>query len=57
MAADTAATYLDITVEALRKRSRRGEIPFIRLGRLTRWDRFDLDLMMRRQRVDATEAS
>lgn len=56
VAAD-AAEYLGLSTEALYTRTRRGEIPHIRMGRRLRWDMQDLDLWMRRQRVDAREAS
>jgi excisionase family DNA binding protein len=50
-----AAEYLDLSVDALRKRTRAGEIPWIRFGeRGVRYDLQDLDLWMRRQRIDAT---
>jgi excisionase family DNA binding protein len=52
-----AAEYLDLTVEAVYKRARQGEIPHIRMGRSLRFDIQDLDLWMRRQRVDARHVS
>jgi excisionase family DNA binding protein len=58
LAAAAAAEYLGLTRDALYTRTRKGEIPHIRMGRSLRWDMQDLDLWMRRQRVDAvSEAS
>ncbi len=49
-----AAEYLGLSLDALYKRVRRGEVPHIWMGRLLRFDLQDLDLWMRRQRIDAT---
>jgi excisionase family DNA binding protein len=58
LTAAAAAEYLGLTPDALYTRTRKGEIPHIRMGRSLRWDMQDLDLWMRRQRVDAvSEAS
>ena len=58
LTAAAAAEYLGLTRDALYTRTRKGEIPHIRMGRSLRWDMQDLDLWMRRQRIDAvSEAS
>lgn len=55
--AKDAAEYLGLTKHALYARTRAGEIPVIRQGRRLRWDMQDLDLMMRRHRIDTRTAS
>jgi excisionase family DNA binding protein len=58
LTAAAAAEYLGLSRDALYTRTRKGEIPHIRMGRSLRWDMQDLDLWMRRQRIDAvSEAS
>jgi len=54
---DEAAEYLGLSRAALYDRVRRGQIDHIRMGRSLRFDMQDLDLMMRRQRVEATRAA
>lgn len=49
-----AAEYLSMTPQAVYDRVRRGSIPVIRDGRTLRFDIQDLDLMMRRNRVEAS---
>lgn len=56
LVAAEAAEYLGLTRDALYTRTRQGEIPHIRMGRSLRWDMQDLDLWMRRQRVDARQS-
>ena len=53
LTAEDAAEYLSLTVNALYQRVRSGDMPHIRMGRSLRFDIQDLDLWMRRQRVDA----
>ena len=55
MSVETAAQYLDISVERLRKLVARGRIPFVQEGPGCRvfFDRTELDAWMRRQRVAA----
>jgi len=53
LTAADAAEYLGLSKDALYTRTRQGEIPVIRMGRSLRWDMQDLDLWMRRQRIDA----
>lgn len=54
LTAEDAAEYLSLTVAALYQRVRSGDMPHIRMGRSLRFDIQDLDLWMRRQRVDAS---
>jgi excisionase family DNA binding protein len=49
-----AAEYLGLSLDALYKRVRAGEVPASRLGRSLRFDLMELDLLMRRQRVEAS---
>ena len=49
-----AAEYLSLTPDALRKRVERGQIPYIQDGRWVRFDREELDLHMRRHRIEAS---
>jgi len=48
-----AAVYLGATVDALKKRVERGELPVIRNGRSVRFDRHDLDQHMAQHREEA----
>ncbi len=57
LTADDAAEYLGLTRDALYSRTRAGQIPASKLGRKLRWDVQDLDLMMRRNRIDTRAAS
>lgn len=51
---DEAAEYLGMTKQAVYDRVRRTDIPHIRVGRSLRFDIQDLDLWMRRQRIEAS---
>jgi excisionase family DNA binding protein len=52
-----AASYLSLTKKALYHRVSRRSIPYIRVGRLLRFDRDALDRWMRRGSVDSGRAS
>ena len=57
MSAETAASYLDCSVERLRKLVARRQIPFAQEGRGCRleFSRDDLDEWMRSRRIEASE--
>lgn len=48
------AEYLTLSEDAVRVMVKRQEIPHIKVGRRLRFDIQDLDLWMRRQRVEAS---
>lgn len=50
---DETAEYLSFTPKSIRNMVARQEIPVIKRGRNLRFDVQDLDLWMRRQRVEA----
>lgn len=48
-----AATYLGMTEKAIRRKVERRQIPYIRIDGRIRFDFTDLDLWMRRHRIEA----
>ena len=48
-----AAAYLGMTEKAVRRKVERGQIPHIRIDGRIRFDFTDLDLWMRRHRIEA----
>lgn len=49
-----AAAYLSLTENAVRHMVKRHDIPFHKVGKRVRFDIQDLDLWMRRQRIEAS---
>jgi len=48
----TAAEYLDMTPAALRQQARLGKIPSVRLGKLYRFDKAELDRLLQNKRKE-----
>lgn len=51
MSMDTAAKYLDMSEDSLRHKVRNGDVPYVRVDGVNRFDRFELDRWIARNTV------